>query len=117
VQYAAYRMDGFAPERSEVYLNALTPDNLIRLYSAPDVEGDMTSPWFHAPWGEDKRQNDSSEANALTGLALPAPNPFIAEDLALRDVQDERPQHLVEAPAFDLWHMADATFNTARSEW
>ncbi|MCA1769059.1 MAG: insulinase family protein [Halomonas sp.] len=101
----------------EVYLNALTPDNLIRLYSAPDVEGDMTSPWFHAPWGEDKRQNNSSEANALTGLALPAPNPFIAEDLALRDVQDERPQHLVEAPAFDLWHMADATFNTPKVEW
>lgn len=125
VQYAAYRMDGFAPERSAVYLDALTPDNLIRLYSAPDVEGDITSPWFHTPWvedraedrAEDKRQEVSGEANALAGLALPDPNPFIAEDLALRDVQDERPRRLVEAPAFDLWHMADATFNTPKVEW
>ena len=129
VQYAAYRMDGFVPERSEAYLDALTPDNLIRLYSAPDVESDETSPWFHAPWVEDRGEDrgedradgehggERGEARALTGLALPEPNPYIAEDLALRDTQDERPQRLVEEPAFDLWHMADATFNTPKVEW
>ncbi|MBE0488287.1 MAG: insulinase family protein [Halomonas sp.] len=113
VQYAAYRMDGFERERSETYLDALRPDNLIRLYSAPDVEGEDTSPWFHAPWRED----DSGEATALSGLALPAPNPYIAEDLDLLDDQDERPRQLVAEPAFDLWHMADATFNTPKVEW
>jgi secreted Zn-dependent insulinase-like peptidase len=113
VQYAAYRMDGFERERSEAYLDALTPDNLIRLYSAPDVEGEESSPWFHAPWGEDRHD----EAPALSGLALPAPNPYIAEDLDLLDDQDERPRRLVAEPAFDLWHMADATFNTPKVEW
>ncbi|PWV73351.1 insulinase family protein [Halomonas sp. A11-A] len=113
VQYAAYRMDGFERERSEAYLDALTPDNLIRLYSAPDVEGEERSPWFHAPWGEDRHD----EAPTLSGLALPAPNPYIAEDLDLLDDQDERPRRLVAEPAFDLWHMADATFNTPKVEW
>ena len=113
VQYAAYRMDGFERERSEAYLDALTPDNLIRLYSAPDVEGEESSPWFHAPWREEERD----EAPTLSGLALPAPNPYIAEDLDLLDDQDERPRRLVAEPAFDLWHMADATFNTPKVEW
>ncbi|AXY44332.1 peptidase M16 [Halomonas sp. JS92-SW72] len=113
VQYAAYRMDGFERERSEAYLDALTPDNLIRLYSAPDVEGEESSPWFHAPWGEDRHD----EAPTLADLALPAPNPYIAEDLELLDGQDERPRRLVAEPAFDLWHMADATFNTPKVEW
>ncbi|MGJ7462721.1 insulinase family protein, partial [Halomonas sp. MA07-2] len=113
VQYAAYRMDGFKRDRSEAYLDDLTPDNLIRLYSAPDVEGEDSSPWFHAPW----RQDESGEATALAGLALPKPNPFIAEDLVLLDAQDERPQRLVKESAFDLWHMADVTFNTPKVEW
>lgn len=114
VQYAAYRMDGFDRERSEAYLAALTPDQLIRLYSAPDVEGEQTSPWFHAPWGED---NHGGEATALAGLALPEPNPFIAEDLTLLEAQDERPRRLVEEAGFDLWHMADASFSTPKVEW
>ena len=113
VQYAAYRMDGFERERSEAYLDALTPDNLIRLYSAPDVEGEASSTWYHAPWRED----ESGDAPALTGLTLPEPNAFIADDLELLDAQDERPRRLVEEPAFDLWHMADATFNTPKVEW
>ncbi|MBB3332015.1 secreted Zn-dependent insulinase-like peptidase [Halomonas campaniensis] len=120
VQYAAYRMDGFERERAEAYLDALDPDNLIRLYSAPDVEGERTSPWFHAPWahdgGEDRR-DAGGEATALTGLALPDPNPYIAEDITLLEAQDERPRRLVEEPAFDLWHMADVTFTTPKVEW
>ncbi|MFW6345268.1 MAG: insulinase family protein [Halomonas sp.] len=117
VQYAAYRMDGFERERSEAYLDALTPDNLIRLYSAPDVEGERTSPWFHAPWSHDAAEDQRDQAAALTGLALPEPNPYIAEDIALLEAQDERPRRLVEAPGFELWHMADATFNTPKVEW
>lgn len=113
VQYAAYRMDGFDRERSEAYLDALTPGNLIRLYSAPDIESEKTSPWYHTPWRQDERQ----ETAALSGLALPEPNPYIADDLTLLDEQDERPRRLVEESAFDLWHMADASFSTPKVEW
>ena len=114
VQYADYRMDGFDRERTRDYLAALTPDNLIRLYSAPDVEGDQTSPWFNAPWRDDTH---STEGRLLDDLALPEPNPYIAEDLTLLDAQDERPRQRIDEPAFAFWHMADASFDTPKAEW
>ncbi|MDY7117111.1 insulinase family protein [Halomonas sp. SSL-5] len=114
VQYADYRMDGFDRERTRDYLAALAPENLIRLYSAPDVEGERTSPWFDAPWRDDTHAADGAP---LAGLALPEPNPYIAEDLTLLDAQDERPQQRIDEPAFAFWHMADASFDTPKAEW
>ncbi|MGM0915438.1 MAG: insulinase family protein [Pseudomonadota bacterium] len=114
VQYADYRMDGFDRERTRDYLAALTPDNLIRLYSAPDIEGEQTSPWFNTPWRDDTH---AADGRLLDGLALPEPNPYIAEDLALLDSQDERPRQRIDEPAFAFWHMADASFDTPKAEW
>lgn len=114
VQYADYRMDGFDRERTRDYLAALTPDNLIRLYSAPDVEGEQTSPWFNAPWRDDTH---STDGRLLDELALPEPNPYIAEDLTLLDAQNERPRQRIDEPAFAFWHMADASFDTPKAEW
>ena len=114
VQYADYRMDGFDRERTRDYLAALTPDNLIRLYSAPDVEGEQTSPWFNAPWRDDTH---STDGRLPDDLALPEPNPYIAEDLTLLDAQDERPRQRIDEPAFAFWHMADASFDTPKAEW
>ncbi|MCE8016812.1 peptidase M16 [Halomonas sp. MCCC 1A17488] len=115
VQYAAYRMDGFEPELIEPYLEALRPERLLRVYSGPDVEGERTSPWFDTPWRE--IEPGAATTRPLAGLALPAPNPFIAEDVTLLDEQDERPSQLLEAPGFELWHMADASFDTPKVEW
>lgn len=115
VQYAAYRMDGFEPELIAEYLDALRPESLLRIYSGPEVEGEHTSPWFNTPWREVEPAANTSPP--LAGLALPAPNPFIAEDLTLLEAQDERPSQLLEEPGFSLWHMADASFNTPKVEW
>ncbi|WP_181869917.1 insulinase family protein [Halomonas sp. DQ26W] len=116
VQYAAYRMDGFDRELVERYLDELRPDRLLRLYSAPDVEGEQTSPWFNAPWRE-VSDTSPTAVEALAGLALPEPNPFIAEDLTLLVEQHEHPSKLLDEPSLALWHMADATFNTPKAEW
>ncbi|HSH57595.1 MAG TPA: insulinase family protein, partial [Halomonas sp.] len=117
VQYADYRMDGFDRERTRDYLAALTPDNLIRLYSAPDVEGERTSPWFDTPWGDDAYAADGKDKGPLSELALPEPNPYIAEDLTLLDAQDQRPGLRIDEPTFTFWHMADASFDTPKVEW
>ncbi|SDJ21576.1 insulinase family protein [Billgrantia gudaonensis] len=116
VQYAPYRMDDFDRERIADYLARLTPDRLIRLYSGPDVDGEQRSPWFDAPW-RDVTDAATSGASPLAGLALPEPNPFIAEDLTLLDVEDERPRQLADEPSFALWHKADSTFDTPKVEW
>ncbi|MGO1396340.1 MAG: insulinase family protein [Halomonas sp.] len=114
VQYAAYRMDGPNAERQQTYLDALTPDNMLRFYSAPDVESDTVSPWFNAQWRE---QAPDQPGQTLSGLALPGPNPFIASDLTLLEGQDEQPNLLVDSPTFTAWHMQDERFNTPSVEW
>lgn len=114
VQYAAYRMDGPDAERQQTYLDALTPDNMLRFYSAPDVESDTVSPWFNTQWRE---QAPDQPGQALSGLALPGPNPFIASDLTLLEGQDEQPSLLVDSATFTAWHMQDERFNTPSVEW
>ena len=114
VQYAAYRMDGMDSERQQRYLDALTQDNMLRFYSAPDVESDTISPWFNTQW---KEQPPTATGQALSGLALPEPNPFIASDLTLQGGQDEQPTALIETPTFTTWHMQDSRFNTPSVEW
>ena len=114
VQYAPYRMDGMDGERQQVYLDALTPDNMLRFYSAPDVESETVSPWFNTQWREEL---PNRQGQVLSGLALPEPNPFIANDLTLLSGQDERPSVLVDASTFTAWHMQDARFNTPSVEW
>ena len=114
VQYAAYRMDGMDSERQQRYLDALTSDNMLRVYSAPDVESDTVTPWFNTQW---KEQPPTTTGQALDGLALPEPNPFIASDLTLQAGQDEQPSTLIETPTFTAWHMQDSRFNTPSVEW
>ena len=114
VQYAAYRMDGMDSERQQRYLDALTQDNMLRFYSAPDVESDTVSPWFNTQW---KEQPPTATGQALSGLALPEPNPFIASDLTLQGGQDEQPTALIETPTFTTWHMQDSRFHTPSVEW
>ena len=116
VQYAPYRMDGFDRQATEHYLEALRPENRLRLFSGPDIEGDELSPWFDTPWRE-VSISERLDAEPLSGLALAEPNPYIAEDLELLDEQDERPKRLLDEPGFDLWHMAEASFDTPKVEW
>ncbi|GGW31757.1 insulinase family protein [Vreelandella hamiltonii] len=114
VQYAPYRMDGMDSERQQEYLDALTPQNMLRFYSAPDIESEQVSPWFNTQWRE---QTPAQPGRALEGLALAEPNPFIAEDLTLQPGQDERPSSLIDTETFAAWHMQDSRFNTPSVEW
>ncbi|WNK20706.1 insulinase family protein [Halomonas piscis] len=114
VQYAPYRMDGFDAERTRTYLDALRPDNMIRIYSGPEVEGERTSPWFDTQW---QKTPAAEGGTALQGLALPEPNPFIAEDLTLQSGQDETPSVIEKTPHFTAWHMAVERFDTPKVEW
>ncbi len=116
VNYAPYRMDAFDEEQIEAWLAALRPDNMLRLYAGPEVEGERTSPWFDTPWTPLAPSRDTTAA-PLAGLQLPAPNPYIAEDLTLLAGQDDTPVQRIDAPEFAFWHMRDASFDTPRVEW
>ncbi|WP_444678572.1 hypothetical protein [Halomonas sp. E19] len=91
VQYAAYRMDGFDRELIERYLEPLRPDNLLRLYSAPDVEADQTSPWFHTP-GRTSRHSAHSPPSRWPGCPCrPQPLHCRRPDAACRTGRATRP--------------------------
>jgi len=114
VNVAPYRHDGFDRALIEQWLDGLRPDQLLRLYSGPEVEGDAVSPWFDTPWREVAMQG---AGEPLPGIALPEPNPYIAADLELIERQDEVPGLTIDETGFDFWHMADASFDTPQVEW
>ncbi|WP_416208274.1 insulinase family protein [Halomonas sp.] len=114
VNVAPYLMEDYDRDQIFRWLDGLGSDRLLRLYSGPEVEGDMISPWFDAPWREVEA---SSKAEPLAGLALPEPNPYIAEDFELLDRHDEVPEKRLDETGFTFWHKADATFTTPKVEW
>lgn len=116
VQYGPYRMDGYQPEKLREILAKLTPDRLLRVYSGPDVEGDKTTEWFDAPYRL-AHVDDWPMAKPLDGLALPEPNPYIAEDLSLLPLDSAAPEALIDTPEHALWYRPDASFGTPRVEW
>ncbi|WP_348815282.1 insulinase family protein [Halomonas sp. H10-59] len=115
VNRAGYRMDGLDAEEVRRWLDALRPDNMIRLYTGPEVEGDQRSRYYDTAWQETPLADTA--ADPLAGLALPEPNPFIAEDLALLEAHDERPSLLIDTPEADAWYKADAEYDTPKASW
>jgi len=115
-QFAPYRMDGFDEALIKDYLAALTPDNLLRVYRAPGVEGTATSPWFDAPYRIDEAP-DWASASPIGELSLPEPNPYIAKDLSLGDVENAAPKRLLKTQGAEVWHQANVDFDTPKVEW
>ncbi|MGQ7246839.1 insulinase family protein [Halomonas sp. V046] len=115
VNRAGYRMDGLDPEQINSWLDKLTENNLLRLYSGPDVESDQHSLHYNTAWKTVSPATGS--AAALTGLRLPEPNPYIAEDVSLLPGNDARPALVIDTPEADVWHKADAEFDTPKVSW
>lgn len=116
VQYAPYRMDDFDAGAIGSILSRLTPDNLLRVYSGPEVEGENVTQYFDTPYTLE-RLTAWPEARPLEGIALPQPNPYIAEDLSLKDFDAAAPTRLIDAPSTELWHQPTSEFGSPRVEW
>lgn len=113
--YAPYRMDGLEQQQVVDWLDLLSPDHMLRLYGGPDVEGEQTTPWFDTRWSP--VDPSSGAAKPLSGLALPEPNPYIAEDLTLLDGDGSTPTQRIATPQADVWHLEDNSFSTPKVEW
>ncbi|GHB17024.1 peptidase M16 [Salinicola rhizosphaerae] len=116
VQYAPYRMDGFDADAVDELLSRLTPNNLLRVYSGPEVDGERRTRYFDTPYTL-TRLSQWPAAQTLSGLALPEPNPYIAQDLSLETFDEAPPRQLVDAPSVEIWHQADSHFGAPRVEW
>uniref|UniRef100_UPI00065018B8 insulinase family protein n=1 Tax=Halomonas sp. PR-M31 TaxID=1471202 RepID=UPI00065018B8 len=116
VQYGNYRMDGFEKNYVQELLSKLTPNQLLRIYSAPDVDAQKTTQWFDAPYRL-TAVDRWPEAAPLKDLALPERNPYIAENLELLDLETAKPSALIDRDTYSLWYRPDSEFGTPRVEW
>jgi len=122
VLYAPYAFDDWRPELIEELIAHLRPDNVLITRVAPGLETDRTSPWYEAPYrivpiDEATRARWLGAAPDST-LAIPQPNPFVPEHLAMLPASaDERPVERVTRPGFRLWHLRDASFGLPKASF
>ena len=119
-----YRFDDFDPALERRFLAALIPDRVFVTVVAKGVSTDAVAPFYDTPYRLRPIPPETVarwRGPARDGaLALPAPNPFVPEDLALIDApaaQGQRPARIVRRPGFDLWHHADVEFGQPRTNF
>ena len=118
-----YRLDDLDPALERRFLAALVPDRALVTVVAKGVSTDAVAPFYDTPYRLSPiptetvaRWRDPAPGDTL---ALPEPNPFVPEDLALIDPRTagERPARIVQRPGFDLWHHADVEFGQPRTSF
>lgn len=122
---APYRMEKFNAELIATILDRLTPDNMVSILVARGLNTQHTTPWFKATYAS-RTYPDSElillrKSPAPATLFLPAPNPFIAENLDMAtqadDAAQEKPELVTIAQGLTLWHRLDTSFNTPRTDF
>ena len=120
---APWRFDDFDPALERRFLSALTPDRVLVTVVAKGVETDAEAPFQGTryalrpiPARTVARWRDAVPDDAL---ALPEPNPFVPDDLALIETgaTGARPVRIVSRPGFALWHHADVEFGQPRTNF
>ena len=120
---APYRFDAFDPAIERRFLAALTPDRMLVTVVAKGAPTDAVAPFYGTPYRlrpipprTVARWRDPAPDGAL---ALPEPNPFIPEELALIDAPAAQgpPARIVRRPGFELWHRADVGFGQPRTNF
>lgn len=111
---APYLMEEFDAEVIEELLSYLREDNVQIQVVAPDIEGELTEPWFKVPYnltvGPIKRTPVADVA-----LSLPERNPFLPDDLALKTNDADAISAFAQEPGMELWLDADTTFGSPRA--
>jgi len=98
----------------ETYTNALTPENLLMEVSGPDVPTDQREAYYGVPYAIERALAPRAEL-ADGGLALPARNPYLPDDLTVLADDPAPPRLAVDSPELALWLDLDTEFDVPRS--
>ena len=123
VLQAPYLLTRYAPDEYRRLLDHLTPDNvLISLMSPQPLKGKVKkTTWYDTPYQLSafslKATLDAQRNNPLAArLALPTPNPFIPDKLALLPGKTmNRPEHLEKGP-ISVWYARNTAFGTPKAD-
>jgi secreted Zn-dependent insulinase-like peptidase len=116
-----FALDRYDETLIREHLDRVRPENAQVTLIAPDVETDRVEPWFDVPYAivplDPTLVSRWQDPAIAADLDLPAPNPFVPEDLELL-AQDggETPRALVREDGFELWHLADTSFDVPRAQ-
>ena len=111
---APYLMTDFDAELIETYLAALTEENLLLQVAGPDVPAERRERWFDVPY-QVRHERPERSAPTVAGLALPAPNPYLPDNLEVLPDDPALPKLTVVRPGLSLWADRDTAFNTPRA--
>jgi secreted Zn-dependent insulinase-like peptidase len=104
------------------FLDAIRVDDVLVGIAAPDVETRDVEPYFEVPYALDPLpqawQARWRAASVEPAFAIPAPNPFVPDDLTLvagGSTPAPAPRRTDDATGATLWHLADASFGAPRA--
>ena len=124
VVQAPWIMDKYAPQRYRDILKRLTPDNVLVTVVSPQALPDdaARTRWYDAAYNvaslDPATLSGQPDPSLASQLALPEPNPFIPDDLAL--VPGKSMPHPVKLRSgsdhgFELWFARDTRFDTPKA--
>lgn len=116
INVASFRLEQFDPALLQNILDTMTPERLLRIYTAPDVQGNKTTQDFRVPYTLD-HITQWPAGKALEGLRVPSRNPFIAQDLTVLPLKSAKPHQITAQAGMDLWYAPDSSFGTPSVEW
>ena len=111
-----YLLEEFDPRLVEEYLGYLRPDNVLLTVTAKGLATDRRTDWYAVDYGV--RPIDEATLALWRApapdpaLALPSPNRFVPERLALKTGEEasDVPVALERRTGFELWHRLDTEF-------
>lgn len=105
-----------APVRERLAL--LTPDNARLLVTLPGLETDQVEPLYDVAYGIrplTTEEKASFQAGNSLAMALPPPNPYLPEAVALKVGGDAPGIPELLDSASELWHLHDTSFGVPRA--
>ncbi|WP_444995153.1 insulinase family protein [Aliikangiella sp. IMCC44359] len=115
-----YTYEKFNADLIQKYLSELTPNNMQQTIVAPGLSTNKNEPLYDVNYSVNKISkqliNQWSKVKAHPDMKLPALNPFIAEDIKLKESDEkEKPELLVNKAGIQLWHYLDTSFSMPKS--
>ncbi len=118
ILHAPYAMEQFDAKLIQEYLDYLQPKNLLITQVSPDLDTNLESPWFHGEYRLDSFDANSIKPLDSSAFTLPNENPFIAQNLHLKNTEDSRsiPQNISTSDKYVLWFKHDTEFETPKAQ-
>ncbi|MGJ8662704.1 MAG: insulinase family protein [Marinicella sp.] len=115
-----YSYNEFDAELIHRFLAQLNPSNMRLTVVAPGLDTDKNEPLYDVDYSINKISQDLinrwANAKATSSMKLPILNPFVAEDIAMKEEGDmTQPSLAIDENGVELWHFQDSSFNMPKA--